>query len=128
MFIQNGSGTLNIQHTVIIEEDSIPLDADIKLFYFFARPGSFAQERQARLDAGIKPETPDVDNTAQVFPPKMFDELSQNHFQCFPVKRIFCPHSDKSKNKINKTSCGPNLLFCQQRKLHDHLPYIEIRV
>ena len=79
--------------------DLIALYADIKLFHFFSRPGSFAQEREARLDAGIKPETPDVNYTAQVFPPKMLDEFSQDHFQCFPMKRIFCPHSDKSKSK-----------------------------
>jgi hypothetical protein len=81
----------------------ISLDADVKFFYFFSRPGSFAQEREARLDARIKIETPDVDDASQILPSKMLNKFSHDHFQCFPVKGIFC-HSDKSKNKHSNDS------------------------
>jgi len=88
----HASGRWQRQRTSGRLRDLISLYADVKLFHFFSSPGSFAQEREARLDAGIKLETPDVNDTAQVFPPKMFDEFSQDHFQCFSVKRIFCRH------------------------------------
>jgi hypothetical protein len=64
-------------------------DADIKLFYFLSGPGRFAQKREAGLDAGVEPEAPDVNDTTQVFPPKMFNKLGHDHFQRFSVKRIF---------------------------------------
>jgi hypothetical protein len=63
--------------------------AYIKLFHFFSGPGSFPKECEARFDAGIKSETPDVNDTAEVFPPEIFNKFSQDHFQRFSMKRIF---------------------------------------
>jgi hypothetical protein len=67
----------------------IALDANIEVFHFFTGPGSFPQKGKARFYAGIKLETPDVDDTAQVFPTEMFNKFSDNHFERFSVKGIF---------------------------------------
>ena len=58
----------------------VALYADIKLFHFLSSPGSFSQESKARLYTGIKPETADVNDTAEVLPPEMFNKFCYNHF------------------------------------------------
>jgi hypothetical protein len=78
----------------------VALYTDIEVFHFFSSPGSFPQERKARLDAGIVPETPDVNDTTQVFPSEMLDELSHNHFKGLSMKRIFCGHKLNIKEQI----------------------------
>ena len=107
--------------------DLIALYADIKLFHFFSSPGSFAHIREAQLDAGIKPETPNVNDAAQVFPPKMLAVFSRGNLvsKCIPMKRVFF-----ALIVINqKTNIGnflqSHLFFCEQRKLHNHLTRIE---
>ena len=68
---------------------SSPLYADVKVFHLLPGPGGFPKEGEAGFDARIKPETPDVDDAAQVLPTEMFYEFGKDHFQCFSMKRIF---------------------------------------
>ena len=64
-------------------------DADIKFFNFFSRPRGSAQKYEAGFNAWIKFKTTDVNDAAQVLPPEMFNEFSQDHFQRLSMKRIF---------------------------------------
>ena len=64
------------------------MNTNIKIFDFFSGPGSFAQECETGLDTGIKFKTTDVNDTAQIIPPEMLDELVQDHFQRLSMKGI----------------------------------------
>ena len=78
----------------------IALDTDVKVLHFLPGPGSSAQECEARLDAWIKFETPDINDASQVLPPEMFYELGEDHFQRFSMKRIFGWHTVDCQFKI----------------------------
>ena len=68
---------------------SVTLYADIELLYFLPSPWSLPQKCEARLDTRIKPETSDVNDAAQVFPPEMLNEFGDNHFERLSMKRVF---------------------------------------
>ena len=87
----------------------VALYTDIEIFHFFPGPGRFSKEGKARLDAGIVPETPDVNDTAQIIPSEMLNEFSQDHFQRLSMKGIFWWH-----NYLKKGKSVTNLLGIQQ--------------
>jgi hypothetical protein len=60
----------------------------IEAFDLGARPRRFAQEGQARFDAGIAIETLDLHQCSQLCPTVAFDELDQHHLQGNAVQHI----------------------------------------
>jgi hypothetical protein len=71
---------------------SIALNADIEFFHFLSSPGSLPQKCETRFDAGIKSETPNINDTAQVFPSEMFNQFGNDHFERFSMEWIFGWH------------------------------------
>jgi hypothetical protein len=58
---------------------------DVQVFHLLSCPGCFAQEFQARLNAGVAVKAIDADVLAQVFPSKVSYQFGNDSFQCFAV-------------------------------------------
>jgi hypothetical protein len=62
---------------------------DEQRFDFFPRPWGFAQEGQARFDAGITFETTDIDALRQPVPTVPSLQLDKYGFERHAMKRVF---------------------------------------
>jgi hypothetical protein len=60
----------------------------VHVLYFCPGPGSFAEEREAGLDARIEEKTTDGDLPSHFLPAKMRDEFREYPFQRYAVQRI----------------------------------------
>ena len=62
---------------------------DVERLHLCARPWCFPEEFQARGDARVEIEAPNVDLATEFFPAMGRDQLSQERFEGHAVQRVF---------------------------------------